>query len=99
MQLVYVCYPFSIVTGASLNLPKYRSVLDTVHAAAAASDDSLPAPAFSFVFGVLRAILGWPQHTLVHEEALAVLAQQVPVALQVFCWSRAGVGAGKALDR
>ncbi len=37
----------------------------------------LPAPAYAFLFPVLRAVLSWKHHTGLHEEALAVVALHV----------------------
>lgn len=56
-----------------------RAVVDTVHAltSATAGGRPLPGPAYAFVFPVLCAVLSWPVHTPLHEEALAVLALHV----------------------
>jgi len=60
-------------------MPERRAVVDTVRAltAATAGGRPLPGPAYAFVFPVLRAVLSWPAHTPLHEEALAVLALHV----------------------
>lgn len=62
-----------------MELPERQPVVDTVRALARATDGgrALPAPAYTFLFPVLRAVLSWPQHTALHEQALAVVSLQV----------------------
>jgi hypothetical protein len=46
-------------------------------AAATLGGRPLPPQAYAFCFPVLKAVLGWPRHTPVHDQALGVLALHV----------------------
>ena len=81
------CYSLVSSLGAHLppgyeaeeELPERAPVVETVRALASATAGGrpLPAPAYTFLFPVLRAVLSWPQHTALHEEALAAVALHV----------------------
>ena len=64
---------------AEEELPERAPVVETIRALASATagERPLPAPAYTFLFPVLRAVLSWPQHTALHEEALAAVALHV----------------------
>lgn len=64
---------------AEEELPERAPVVETIRALACATAGGrpLPAPAYTFLFPVLRAVLSWPQHTALHEEALAAVALHV----------------------
>lgn len=64
---------------AEEELPERAPVVETIRALASATAGGrpLPAPAYTFLFPVLRAVLSWPQHTALHEEALAAVALHV----------------------
>ena len=64
---------------AEVELPERVPVVETVQALASATAGgrALPTPTYTFLFPVLRAVLSWPQHTALHEEALAAVALHV----------------------
>ncbi|KAK9840722.1 hypothetical protein WJX81_000165 [Elliptochloris bilobata] len=64
---------------AHVELPERQPVVDTIRALASATagGQPLPTPAYTFLFPVLRAVLSWPQHTTLHEQALAAVSLHV----------------------
>ena len=42
---------------------------------ACSGGQTLPGPAYCFIFPILRGVLGWHMHTSLHDRALAVLAR------------------------
>ena len=56
--------------------PEQQPILQTIRALseAVSNKKSIPGPSYGFVFPVLRAVMGLPKHTGLHDEALGVIA-------------------------